>query len=316
MSSSFEDSEEKNDVASQLESVKAEYHIMRRERNRIFAQWQQEKKVSLILEQKRQEGEAIRDKEHISTVEELALVKENYNQKSSEFLRLEKLHEQLLQSLRMSDGASNEAIISATEIPNTVSSTKDRLLKHSVLWGNENKKLLVTGDASSSIERVGSKLLSSPPSESAPPMAHSKTSADMDGIPYAKSMTSSATALMSMSLSSSSINSVTAANNAIPKPWLMRKKVPKVVAVDTDINIMSISNDDHLHNPKLSISPIKAGAKIDDDGNNSSSSTTGSKYLDPLKNRLQDLIRSVEAEKDSYKSIREKFDNRASRQKQ
>lgn len=307
---SYEENEEKNDINNQLELIKAEYHIMRRERNRILAQWQQEKKVSLLLEQKRQEIEIVRDRDHIATVEELTLVKENYNQKMNDYNRLEKLHEQLLESLRMNNRSGNEAV---TLNVSPAASSKEKLLKHSVLWGNENKKLLMTGDASSTIERVGNKLLSSPPSEPITPITYTKTVVDTDVIPYTKSMTSSATALMSMSLSSSSITA--SSNTSIPKPWLMRKKAaPKVVTVDTDD---IITTDDTIQNPKLSISPIKAGNKIDDsvDGT-SSSSTTGSRYLDPLKNRLQDLIKSVEAEKDSYKSIREKFDNRASRQKQ
>lgn len=64
------------DASSIFACLKAEYHMMRRERNRILLQWQQEKKVSSIVQHRSKLIEKQRDAELVTSQEQTQVLKE------------------------------------------------------------------------------------------------------------------------------------------------------------------------------------------------------------------------------------------------
>ena len=87
-------------AATLLASVKADYHQVRRERNRLLAQWQQERRVQDSLERARRADEQRRDEELIEARRVAATLESRLADSASENRRMHRLFDMLMKEMR------------------------------------------------------------------------------------------------------------------------------------------------------------------------------------------------------------------------
>jgi hypothetical protein len=320
---------QKQTESSLLASVKAEYHMMRRERNRILLQWQQEKRVTSILDERRQIKEKERDVELVTFSEENRNLQKELDFYREECDRLKK--SSLFYSVNSFDSINNN--INEVEDKEAMKSRNDRLYK----------KLMGNGEGRNDIQSISP----SPPTslsiadkdiiKESPSTVRSRryTSSDTNspiGINVDQSILSSSSKSAKLSEIKPK-NEVEEKDSGIPKPW---KKNNKKISIKSQLQSQFLSrsseipynNSDENLKPNQCISPIKEKynsppqnfekEKLLVDSFNSENSDTfsldddsgSSKYLHPLKSRLQDLLKSVQEETGSYTELRKKYRNR------
>jgi hypothetical protein len=92
------------DASSVLATIKSEYHNMRKERNRILAQWQQEKKIIEKYETSRRIEQQRRDKELFAARDEIATLKNAVATAEAQATRMQALFEFMLKDVQNQGG--------------------------------------------------------------------------------------------------------------------------------------------------------------------------------------------------------------------
>lgn len=90
--------------ASTLEYLKAEYHSMRRERNRVLTQWQQERALSSLIDARYRSANQQRDIDLAAASEKCAALEEQLVAEQRENRRLKSIGEELLGALHTQAG--------------------------------------------------------------------------------------------------------------------------------------------------------------------------------------------------------------------
>jgi regulator of replication initiation timing len=88
-------------------SIEADYHIMRRERNRILQQWQHEKKISKLIADQRTKQDEQRDREVVELYNEVRGLKDEVNNKEINMRILQQEKEELMK--RLHDALATQA---------------------------------------------------------------------------------------------------------------------------------------------------------------------------------------------------------------
>lgn len=329
---------QKQTESSLLASVKAEYHLMRRERNRILLQWQQEKRVNSILDERRQNKEKERDIELVTFSEENRKLQKELDFYREECDRLKKAS--LFYSVHSNDSLNNN--FNDVEDKEAMKSRNDRFYKK--LIGNSNNEgknniRPLSPQPPTSLSNTDKENIKESPSAA---RSRRYTSSDTNspiGINVDKSLLSPSSKPAKIS-DIKPINEVEEEKDSgIPKPW---KKNNKKISMKSQLQSQFLSrsaeipysnsyenlNSDENLKPNQCISPIKdkynsppqklEKEKLLVDSFNSENSDTfsldddngSSKYLHPLKSRLQELLKSVQEETGSYSELRKKYKNR------
>lgn len=193
--------------SSVLATIKSEYHIMRKERNRILAQWQQEKRIlekyeiSRRIEQQKKDFELITAKETIVQLEDIVTKGE------AQSARMQKLFDIMLKELQLS---TNNMNISNNNIQNSSSSAAIRNSVDRLKW------------ASLTVDSLLDMPIDSQPSSPVPnPLSYPGTSSHQQPGSFSRSpLKHSATdsQLFTTSTTTGS-GSTSGAGAGIPKPW-------------------------------------------------------------------------------------------------
>ena len=94
--------------------LKAEYHAMRIERNRVLTQWQQEKRVQALVEEKNRKISKNREEENCAVIENLHRVEKELDSEKAEVTRLRALCDELMASLKCAGTGSGTGITTVT----------------------------------------------------------------------------------------------------------------------------------------------------------------------------------------------------------
>lgn len=214
-------------------SVKAEYHMMRRERNRILMQWQQEKKILALLEERRRETEVERDRELVRLAAAL-------EQAQAELLREREQHE----SQRLRESSSVQLIASLSLMRASTAAPSDRLSTSATTIGcdsdvmpspksgsspkksSDRPKKTIASNSEHTIAPIISKSLSTNSlllSKSQPlgPANNNSSSSSSSSPPVgaAASTTAAAPVFSLLPTSSSPTQAESIPSAGIPKPW-------------------------------------------------------------------------------------------------
>jgi hypothetical protein len=208
--------------SSVLATIKAEYHTMRKERNRILAQWQQEKRIiekyeiSRRIEQQKKDQELVRAKNTIEQLEDIV------SQGEAQSARMQKLFDIMLKELQLSTSNMSNMSTSATAANSAaIRQSADRLK-----WASLTVESLLDVPVEKELEQ-------GPPSPSRYGLASPRGQATQAGsfTRSPKGLQHSATSPNLQSthfglLSSTAPSSGAAAGAGIPKPW---KTKPRAV---------------------------------------------------------------------------------------
>lgn len=221
--------------SSVLATIKSEYHTMRKERNRILAQWQQEKRIiekyeiSRRIEQQKRDQELVRAKETITQLESLV------TQGEAQSTRMQKLFDIMLKELQQ----QNATFSATTNSSSSAASANTTAIRNSVdrlKWASLTVETLLD----TPIER----LADDDDSESASPSPHGKTSGGRssidgagvpagEGRPPVKKLQQSASSPSQLTIAhlygNTGLSAATAqqesSSSGIPKPWKGGNKV-------------------------------------------------------------------------------------------
>jgi hypothetical protein len=207
--------------SSVLATIKAEYHTMRKERNRILAQWQQEKRIiekyeiSRRIEQQKKDQELVRAKNTIEQLEDIV------SQGEAQSARMQKLFDIMLKELQLSTSNMSNMSTSATAANSAaIRQSADRLK-----WASLTVESLLDVPVEKELEQ-------GPPSPSRYGLASPRGQAQAGSFTRSpKGLQHSATSPNLQSthfglLSSTTPSGGAAAGAGIPKPW---KAKPRAV---------------------------------------------------------------------------------------
>jgi hypothetical protein len=207
--------------SSVLATIKAEYHTMRKERNRILAQWQQEKRIiekyeiSRRIEQQKKDQELVRAKNTIEQLEDIV------SQGEAQSARMQKLFDIMLKELQLSTSNMSNMSTSATAANSAaIRQSADRLK-----WASLTVESLLDAPVEKELEQ-------GPPSPSRYGLASPRGQAQAGSFTRSpKGLQHSATSPNLQSthfglLSSTAPSSGATAGAGIPKPW---KAKPRAV---------------------------------------------------------------------------------------
>jgi hypothetical protein len=207
--------------SSVLATIKAEYHTMRKERNRILAQWQQEKRIiekyeiSRRIEQQKKDQELVRAKNTIEQLEDIV------SQGEAQSARMQKLFDIMLKELQLSTSNMSNMSTSATAANSAaIRQSADRLK-----WASLTVESLLDVPVEKELEQ-------GPPSPSRYGLASPRGQAQAGSFTRSpKGLQHSATSPNLQSthfglLSSTAPSSGATAGAGIPKPW---KTKPRAV---------------------------------------------------------------------------------------
>jgi uncharacterized coiled-coil protein SlyX len=207
--------------SSVLATIKAEYHTMRKERNRILAQWQQEKRIiekyeiSRRIEQQKKDQELVRAKNTIEQLEDIV------TQGEAQSARMQKLFDIMLKELQLSTSNMSNMSTSATAANSAaIRQSADRLN-----WASLTVESLLDAPVDKELEQ-------GPPSPSRYGLASPRGQAQAGSFTRSpKGLQHSATSPNLQSthfglLSSTTPSGGAAAAAGIPKPW---KAKPRAV---------------------------------------------------------------------------------------
>lgn len=96
--------------APQVSRLKAEYHSMRIERNRVLTQWQQEKRVQALVEEKNRNINKKREEEHSAVMERFQLMEKELDSEKAEATRLRTLCDELMASLKEANSSTGTGV--------------------------------------------------------------------------------------------------------------------------------------------------------------------------------------------------------------
>lgn len=108
----------KGSTSGSASTLKVEYHAMRRERNRVLTQWQQEKRVAALVDERNKQMNLKREEEHCSAMERYKSTEKDLESERAESERLRALCDELMSSLEEARGLSGrgEAIAGVADL--------------------------------------------------------------------------------------------------------------------------------------------------------------------------------------------------------
>jgi hypothetical protein len=220
-------------------SVEADYHIMRRERNRILQQWQHEKKISALIADKRHQHDIERDRELVDLSNQLRTLSDDLLQKDVTLQIVTREKEDLFKRLNEAlnkigkpdygrmDNDSDRSIDSAVADPSRSERNTD-VVGVSISAGMGGPRLtLLSRSLDSKLDGylnsdAASTSAASPSLDSTTPSTSLRTS--LPGFDPLR-----AAAVMSVKASAATISSASSADSngaaEIPKPWNKKKAV-------------------------------------------------------------------------------------------
>jgi hypothetical protein len=96
-----------NATSALVDQLKVEYHAMRRERNRILAQWQQEKRVKGVVEAKNESWTQKREEDFAQSMEQMKAAQAELESEKAESQRLRSLCNELMNQLENGTGSDS-----------------------------------------------------------------------------------------------------------------------------------------------------------------------------------------------------------------
>jgi cell division protein FtsB len=371
--------------SSVLATIKAEYHTMRKERNRILAQWQQEKRIIEKYEVSRRLEQQKRDQELVNAKDTIAQLESIVAQGEAQSARMQKLFDIMLKELQLSTSnmtnmnttnSGNSAAIRNSvdrlkwasltveslldmpleQVPDSRDASPDRSqvsqpgsfsrspkgLQHSATCPNISLAFEMNGAGGSANPAAGAGASAGAAAGIPKPWKGKPRTGAAVGAPGTVTAGGSGLAATAGSTTSSSSGSSTSAaratgggggrSNLSPRPvsvevvrpfaavdnqGLVRQGSslsPKMVTTSASTSSLPSRGDRAAQqSPKRERSAYEAEIKrkhSDPSDSESDGSRSQSKFINPLKNRLKDLLKSVEAETDAFAEIRQKFKSR------
>jgi len=203
--------------SSILATIKQEYHTMRKERNRILAQWQQEKRIIEKYEVTRRIEQQKRDQELVNAREMIKQLENMVTQGEAQSERMQKLFDIMLKELQQSTASLGNSSSSSN---NAIRNSADRLK-----WASLTVETLLempldsVGNAARSPGKPSSSLSPTRPGAGAsasarsPKLAHSNSSPTINT--HLNLKTSSAVA----KIANEAVGPYANTSAGIPKPW-------------------------------------------------------------------------------------------------
>ena len=376
--------------SSVLATIKAEYHTMRKERNRILAQWQTEKKIIEKYEITRRIEQQKRDQELVNAKQMIVQLEDMVTQGEKQSERMQKLFDVMLKELQQSTANFGTAHLSPKNSSNAIRNSVDRL-KWASMTVESLLEIPIDSLAMSKHSPIGTTISASPTGGTkVSQLQHSNSS------PTIKTGANLHTA-STMQLATEAVGPYANTSIGIPKPWTGKVRTGASVSssktnnntfTTSPSNIATLasssgsersntkeSQEASLKPPRYSTDPslkttsenktqathrnslssqdardYSGGGTVSSiadsdtsrrssfhsqdsneyspdnsasDANSSnkrklsanlqqdiSENKGKSKFINPLKNRLKDLLKSVEAETDAFAEIRQKFKSR------
>ena len=137
-------------VQQTMARLQAEYHAMRRERNRVLNQWQHEKRLQAVSDKYREESERDRDEELITAKEVILKLQSDVLKAQKENNRLQSINEDIVKNINM------QKEISENDSPSSTNSALNNERK-----GKEKRKSTID---SALRRKITSDIVSSKPS--------------------------------------------------------------------------------------------------------------------------------------------------------
>lgn len=205
--------------SSILATIKQEYHTMRKERNRILAQWQQEKRIIEKYEVTRRIEQQKRDQELVNAREMIKQLENMVTQGEAQSERMQKLFDIMLKELQQSTASlgtssntSNNAIRNSADRLKWASLTVETLLEMPL-------DSIASANAARSPGKPSASLSPSRPGAGAsagarsPKLTHSNSSPTINAHPHIQA--SSAVA----KIANEAVGPYANTSAGIPKPW-------------------------------------------------------------------------------------------------
>lgn len=278
-----------------ISRIARQYHVMRLERNRLMLNWEQERRIAKLRAEKDLEQQTQRDQEHHSALQQCQLLTSKLKRAEQETVRLRKSLDQEF-NLRISMEKEIGRVVD-TDVTCTIGSSRPK-----------SPELFAASTTDNSNSSTGRRLS----------LICSSSLKELKTVDYAGNI---------ISASGSSDGRPEAA--PIPKPWLTRNRSSccaeqsslqikrhavvyssdRLCVESSDKRRVQVSPIRHVsdsrrssNNPELdSVSHVDSANNIEVD-----SSDAPATYLFPIRNRLKDLLRSVELEAGSFAEIRHK----------
>ena len=295
--------------SSVLSKITKQYHVMRLERNRLLLNWQQERKLTRLKAEKDLESQLLRDRDHDAMVEKCHHLEKELLRSQAETERVRKCLDQEFNLRVILERDTKEH----RKVPIS-------LLSHST--SEQSKTLLPLRKESSGQGKRDDEARNSP---SGSPTSILKSSSHKSFNEVDRKLT----------------HSHHSKSQGIPKPWRSRHKQVEVSEFANDAisdlqqNSIDLSSTDresqvektinrsvpslNSNSPdgekrRLQVSPIRNAAGHGESSCGSSPLHTDSvgiqktkdTFLFPMRNRLKDLLKSVEIEAGSFADIRSK----------
>lgn len=311
---------------TEIVKVKADYHMMRRERNRVLAQWQQEKRIAAALEERRKLVDKQRDVDLVAAIEEIRRLRsalEVEKEESSRLTNLQKDFHNLLghkgNSMQQSPRISFTGDLTFENVKSGCLSPRSYVIRNRNELGSLHERdesfEVDTKSRKNNVNNLDSNLES--------PFSHKGKAKASIRLPQSHSTSSMYNSPADNSLNAQNANNSTAilhtlsstpASNisCIPKPWIKQAKSHARAPVPLELvasHLVGLDSECQLDEGANSIgkkdigNAFTASVECEAEGE-------GNKYLIPLKNRLKDLLRTVREETGSYAEIRQRHKDR------
>lgn len=287
-------SEQREGTPSVASAIKAEYHAMRRERNRVLIQWQQEKRVAALVDDRNKQMNMKREEEHCAAVERHKSTEKELEGERAETERLRTLCDELMTSLEETRGLSGrgEAIAGVADLlPGAGRERKSRL-----------KRPVFDTDVTCNVETGADKeveALSKP--EDDPQVDEDSIAQHVAAVEHAlkkhDESVSSITGDVSLPKSPRSTNAM---------PASLRGHIMPAPSDSPLRTFIKSGGEDSFVDNYLRRSEFSASLDESEDLEESYESVSGSMSAgsSKLRGRLRDLLRTVKEEAGSYAEIR------------
>lgn len=285
-----------------IAKLRTDYNMMRKERNRVIFQWQQEKNIHKKMELRRKSVQQEADVELIEAQETIAHLQNKLEETEAERDRCSTLFQILMKEFQQrGTSVSYDDLLGARLVTDVLKETLSQSTKIST-------PIPSCADNDGSSDQVPAAAVSNLPVSDSSPGAKSRNSASAPH-PVSPPHVSSA---------------------EIPKPWILRGEADRSSDVDNVVwrntSIVDSSFAAGIHpggeSSKSSITIVgvlgpEAGIEsIDDDEDFIPKTFTEkiakekSKFINPLKNRLKTLMKAVQDESGSIAEIRQKYQSK------
>eukprot|EP01038_Epipyxis_sp_PR26KG_P005059 gene5059-7061_t len=252
------------DTMRLIASIKAEYHMMRRERNRILSHWQQEKKIQLKLENNRKNHQKSLDIELINAKDQIKNVEMKLQDSIIENKRLQNMMEIMMKEFQQNSITNNNNNNNNNNGIELRNSNKMNMSINKELWSDYKPKWSLRNNHSTDDITE-----TSPTSKQKTSPNLLQTSKSIQDIPFHH-----------MKIVDENTNNINNNNNN---------------------NNNNDNNNNNNNNNDFNIDQSKNGSfeeKVEKEK---------LKFINPLRNRLKELLKTVQDEAGSFEEIRQKY---------